>query len=525
MAITSLAFIGLIYCSLILYYSLIPKRMQWVFLLILSCLFYASQSRQGLAFVCVTAVSIYFATLVMESLSQQKKRILNLHKEDWDKEQKKTYKARVSIKRKCVLCAALVLNFGLLCTFKYTEVPEFFSWVMPLGISFYTFQSTGYLVDVYWENVSAERNFFKELLFVSFFPQIIQGPISKFDQLSPQLFGSHDYKYEDVANGSRRLLWGFAKKLLIANMLAPCVKDVFTNYPQYSGITTLIGAFLYSVQIYADFSGYMDIMCGICEMFGIRLAENFDCPYFSKSVTEYWRRWHITLGAWFRDYVYYPIAVSGWNLKIGKWAQTRFGRHFGLTLPATISLIIVWITTGMWHGSTWAYVVWGLANGVFIIADLWFEPVVTRWKRFLHISDSSCAWKLWQIMTTFVLVTFIKVLPEVGTLSQGVGLWQNIFTNFDVPQRLSEWFPYWNFDMRLGYTLLCVGVMTILLLVFFAGSVIKFRNLHGGIRNVVDGIPFAIRMSMYALLCILILMLGFGSRTLANPGEFLYAAF
>ena len=201
-----------------------------------------------------------------------------------------------------------------------------------------------------------------------------QGPISTYSQLAGQLYEGHAFTYENFALGGQRMIWGYFKKLVLADVLAPWVGAVFQHYPDYTGGAVLVGIFFYSIRIYADFSGYMDIMCGFCQIIGIRLEENFLRPYFSKSIAEYWRRWHITLGAWFKNYLYYPIAVSKWNTKIGKWGRRRFGKTFGQAMPASIALVAVWLTTGLWHGASWAYIAWGGVNGLFIIVSLWLDP-------------------------------------------------------------------------------------------------------------------------------------------------------
>ncbi len=528
MSITSFSFVLFCFLLIALYYA-VPGKLQWTVLLLASAVFYLVTSPGGAVYVLVTALSVYLAVRRLDALSRERKATLKERHGSFSREEKARYKEQMQKRRRRVLIAALLLNFGLLCYFKYFHfflaqmsalsllfggrgIPDSFTILAPLGISFYTFQSTGYLIDVYWENAEPERHFGKHLLFVSFFPQITQGPISDFGQLSPQLFAAHRFDFEQYKRGMQRMLWGFLKKMVLANMLAPWVKDVFANYPHYSGLTALIGALMYSVQIYADFSGYMDIMCGLCQTLGITLAENFERPYFSKSIAEYWRRWHITLGAWFKKYIYYPIAVARWNRTLAKRSQTRLGRHFGQTLSASIALVVVWLATGLWHGASWTYIAWGGVNGLFIILSLWMEPVYDRWKAALRIREDAWLWRAFQVLRTFLLVTFIKVLPEVGTLEQGLGLWARILTNRELPRSLWALLPFVDKAYNLAVVLLCT-------LLLFVCSLLQRKK---PVRDRFNALPAWLRIP--ALAAVLIVILIFGVRASAEGG-FLYAQF
>ena len=531
MSITSFTFVLFVFAVLTVYF-LIPRKWQWTVLLFASCVFYLSGGKKSFIFVLITATTVYLAARWMQKLTDTRKAWIKEHKKEISKEEKKAYKKKIQRQRKWIMIAALVLNFGLLCVFKYfhfalaqvnavisaaggTGITDTFKLIVPLGISFYTFQATGYLVDVYWENIKAEKSYPRFLLFVSFFPQMTQGPISDFEQLSGELFAEHDLLYDNYSRGFQRMLWGFMKKLLLADLIQPYVTDVFANYSQYTGLTVLLGAFMYSVQIYADFSGYMDIMCGMCEMFGIHLAENFERPYFSKSVAEYWRRWHITLGAWFKRYIYYPAAMSNWSRKIAWASRDRFGKFFSDTLPATIALVIVWFCTGLWHGASWAYIAWGLVNGFFIILSLWLEKLYIIWKKALHINESKWAWRAFQTIRTFILVTFIKVLPEVGSLSDGWGLWMRIFTEHSIPHGIHELLPALAENGNKNF---CIILAMILLQFIF--SLLQRKK---PVRDYFTGIPVPVRVTVMA--CCVIVLIVFGIPASATRGGFMYAQF
>ena len=527
MDILSVSFLLFLIGLLVIYY-LVPKRWQWIVLLVASLGFYALGGVLSLLWPCLTAVTIWAAARAIGRDAAAQKDWLKAHKADCTKEEKDRYKAKAKARRRRILVLALVFNFGILCAFKYVHfllaqlntaagwfgcaIEDRVSWVVPLGISFYTFQATGYLLDVYWGRVEAERSVWRVLLFTSFFPQITQGPISTYADLGRELFAEHTFSYHEAVWGAERLIWGFFKKMVVANTLSGMVGRVFADFSGYTGPAALLGALCYSAQIYADFSGYMDIMCGLCQMLGIRLTENFERPYFSKSVAEYWRRWHISLGAWFKNYLYYPIAVSRWNQKLGKTAKKRLGKAFGNYLPATLALVLVWLTTGLWHGASWAYIAWGGVNGLFIIFSMWMEGPYDRLKQALHIREQSRAWRLFQVVRTFLLVTLIKVLPEVGTLADGFGLIGRIFTGglSRDPYRL---IPFVQKLSELWTVLFGVGLM---LLVSLVQRKEPFRDY------LARRVPYGVRIMIFAALFFLILYLGVPA---SGGGGFLYAQF
>lgn len=534
MSITSLSFLIFVVFTLLIYY-LLPKKLQWIVLLAASGVFYLAGGLKTSFYIIITSLTVYGATYLMQRISDNQKKYLKQNKETLSKDERKAYKNKCQSRRKAIMICTVIFNFAILCVFKYchfavdqingilslfnaNQIDNTFNIIIPLGISFYTFQSVGYLVDVYWEYFRAEKNYFKVLLFVSFFPQITQGPISEYQQLSDELFSEHKFTYRNFTYGVQRFVWGFAKKMLVADALNPVVKDTFANYPNYSGLSTLLGALMYSVQIYADFSGYMDIMCGLCEMLGIRLTENFERPYFSKSIAEYWRRWHITLGVWFKKYVYYPIGTAKKIRKLSKNASDKISVGFGKNLSATIALIVTWLATGLWHGASWSYIAWGLVNGVFIIVSLWLEPVYKKCKKALRINESKFSWRAFQTLRTFALVTVIKVLPEVGTLSQGVGLWKHTLLNIFSPVTFATLIPYLNGVEKgtsIRFLLAVLGTVII-----FVSSLLQRKK---PIRDYFNKIPMPIRAIIIA--GVVILIASFGVQSTWGEGGFMYANF
>ena len=531
MNLLSLTFVGFLVAVTFAYY-IVPKRAQWMVLLAASLIFYAWSGPRNLLFIGLTALSSWAAARAMDGISRSQKEYLAAHKAELDKAAKSLLKKKYQARRRRIMAATLVFNFGLLVYFKYLhflaaqlnallglfhgpQIVDTWKIIVPLGISYYTFQTMGYVVDVYWKKIPAEPNFAKLLLFTSFFPQLTQGPISDFAELTGELFAEHTYSYRNFSWGAMRMFWGFYKKMALANAIATYTDDLFARYNEYTGIAALIGIVLYSVQIYADFSGYMDIVCGFSEILGITLTENFRQPYFSRSVAEYWRRWHISLGRWFKTYIYYPIAVAKWNLKLGQITRDRLGQAFGRALPASLALVVTWLTTGLWHGATWGYVVWGGVNGLFIIFSLWMEPVFASWKEKIGVTDETPWFRLFQIVRTFALIMMIKILPEVGTLGQGLGLWHQVFADHRIPHCFADLVPMAHFSY-VNFAAICGGSVLL-----FAADLIQLKQ---PVRQwLTDHVPYLARILLFVLLFIVTIYIGY--PLIDATGGFMYAEF
>ena len=528
MSVLTLSFICFLLTVLVLYY-VVPKKTQWIVLLAASCVFYLSFGAKYILYILTDSLLIYVSARQMNKIDEKQRQAVRAVE---DRASKKAVKAQFQSKKKRLLICTLIAVFGILVAVKYSVFlyrqicslgsllllppgffPEYRGLVAPIGFSFYTFQSTGYLLDVYWKKYESEKNYARFLLFVSFFPQIIQGPINRFDHLSDQLFAQHAFDYHRFSYGCQRMVWGFLKKTVVADRISPYLSDIFANYTNSSGLNLLCAAFMYSVQIYADFSGYMDIFCGFCEILGIDMAENFERPYFSKSVAEYWRRWHITLGAWFKDYLYYPIALSRFAQNSSKRAKKRFGQHIGKNTPAIIALVLVWFLTGLWHGASWAYIAWGGLNGFFIIFSMLFEPLYDKAKSALHIRESSRMWHAFQVLRTFCLVTMIKVFPEVGTFSDGVGFFGSMIRNMRIPTGVWDILPAPKGS--LDYP--CLALMVALM---FTVSVIQRKR---SVRDYLHEKPVVLRWGVY--LCAVLILLLLGGSVEGTGGGFMYAQF
>ncbi len=523
MSLTSTYFIIFLILLIPIYY-LVPKKAQWCVLLVSSLVFYAFGGISNIFYVLFTSVTAFFGTKFLEKCSTEQKTYLKENKETLTKEQKKEYKNSIKKKRKTVMLVTVCLNLAILVFFKLLnpvnsvlEAKGFdsLSIIIPLGISYYTLQTIGYIVDVYWNNVNAEKNYFKVLLFVSFFPQVTQGPISDFKQLSNELFTEHEFTYKNYSWGFQRLIWGFFKKLVIANIMLPYVKDLFENYGTYSGITLFIGVFVVMLQLYADFSGYMDIVCGVCEVLGIKLSENFNAPFFSKSLSEFWRRWHITLGVWFKKYVFFTVGTSRFANGLSDKVGRKFGKTAGEKTISTVALLCIWFSIGAWHSVNLPFILWGLLNGIIMIISVWLEPVYTSVKNKLHINDKTKIWKLFQMARTFTLVSALEVFSDAGTLKDGVGYLIQIFKSLAViPKSFSQLLP--SVDNKTYFAVILLGLICIL--------IISLINTKENVRLYINKMPMIIRVMM--LVGIVCVTFAFGmTELMRNGGDFLYAQF
>lgn len=443
MRFASYEFIGFLLLLFPLYY-LIPKRWQWGALLCASYLFYAFAGWDCLIFILLTTLSSYGVARWMGARAEKEARYLDAHRADMEKEERKAYKAREKKKRFRILILGLALNFGILGVLKYTgfvlsgvngvflaagwsalEVPEL---LLPLGISFYTFQTMGYLIDVYRAKTSVERNPARLALFTSFFPQLVQGPISRHSDLAQQLYAPHSFDRREFTYGLQRVLWGYFKKLVIADRIMVAMKVLLADTDQYQGAYVVLLILFYSVQIYADFTGGIDITIGIAQSLGIRLKENFNRPFSSRSTKEYWNRWHITMGSWFTDYVFYPLSVSKPMMRLSKWGRARLGASLGKRVPVYLATIVTWFLTGLWHGAGANFIVWGLLNCLVILVSQELEPLYGRFRKRFPTLHGSRGYQSFMAARTFLLMGLIRSLDCHRNVATSFRLWGSMLT-------------------------------------------------------------------------------------------------
>ena len=425
MLFTSYGF--LLFLAVVLVVCLVcPGKHRWKALLAASLVFYGMSGLRYLAYISATIVTTYFCARMIGRLHRRQEEYLTAEGSAIDKEEKKLYKAGNRSARVKWVAVCLLFNFGVLAVIKYTDFAigninmllrltggkgeiAFFRFALPMGISFYTFQTMGYIIDVFRGKHPAERNLLKLALFASFFPQVVQGPISRFGDLSETLFSECAISAREVSGGLQRVLLGFFKKLVIADRLIIAVRAITDSPGEYQGAFVLAASLLYAVTLYADFTGGIDITIGIAEALGIRVKENFNRPFYAVSTADYWRRWHITMGTWFRDYMFYPISVSKPMLKLSRRTRAALGEGFGKRVPVYMSTIVVWFATGVWHGANWNFVVWGLLNGFVLIVSEECAPLYRKFHDTFGIGKKP-VYRAFQVVRTFCLMSLIRTL-------------------------------------------------------------------------------------------------------------------
>lgn len=423
MSLVSNSFLLFVTAACLLYY-LAPKKLQWIVLLLFSYLYYLSGNSKYLFFILYSTCVTYAFGLAIDHMRQAGK----------DKKKLRT-----------MVILGLICNLGMLGLVKYTnffivninsllslELREL-DVIFPLGISFYTFQSSGYLLDVYWQKIRAEKNPFRYALFVSFFPQLMQGPIGKYERLAGQLYAPHRFCLDNICRGLERMLWGFAKKMILADWAGVFADAIWGDLDRYNGIA-LFGLLFYGIQLYGDFSGAMDVVIGIGNLFGITMDENFRRPYLATSMADFWKRWHITLGDWMMNYVFYPVSLSKWMMKFAKWSKSRFGRKTGRAVPIALADLIVFFLVGIWHGASWKYVVYGLLNGGIIAFSELMAGPYRKWKTALGITGKEAWFHAFAVIRTFILVNLRWFFDRSDTLGQGIYMIRQAFTHFQPSQ-------------------------------------------------------------------------------------------
>ena len=508
MSLISMEFLIFVGIAVIGYY-LIPKRFQWIWLLIFSYIYYASSGIKILFFLLYTTITTYGTGRLLDRVN---------HKE-LPRNEAKSRKRRI-------LIGCLLLNFGMLAVLKYTNFAienvnaifhagiSFQKLILPLGISFYTFQSMGYIIDVYWGKYEAEKNPFRFALFVSFFPQLLQGPIGRFDRLARQLYEQHSFDLLKAQYALQLMLWGFFKKLVLADRAAVVVNQVFQNYTQYSGVTNIVAVLMYSIQLYMDFSGGMDVVMGVAALFGVELDQNFKRPYFATSITDFWHRWHITLGTWMKDYIFYPVSLSKWMGKFGKWSKKAFGKKTGRVVPICVANIIVFLVVGIWHGAAGKYIAYGLYNGLIIAVSSLLAPLYRKGFEKFHINPKSGAWHVVQILRTFLLVNISWYFDMAVSLSAAFAMMKSTVTGFSLATLTDGSLMMLGLD-KLDYMILAMGCLVVFLISF-----LKERGIQ--IRESLGRKPLVIRWAVYGMLVFGIPMFGY---VMTTTGGFIYAQF
>lgn len=522
MALFSVPFFVFLFLAVLVYY-IVPKKMQQAVLLAASYIFYCyGTGWKGIAFILITTVSTFAAALRIEKLQDGYQARVNEAKATGNPiphAEKTKLKADILSKKRRVLAVGLIINFGILAVLKYGKfvigsVDQLMmtlglgghinssSLILPLGISFYTFMTMGYLIDVHREKYKPDHNLLHFALFTAYFPQIIQGPIGRYNDMSKQLQESHEWDDTGFRAGFLRLLWGYFKKMVIAERAGLLVNEVFANFDTagYKGIVVFLAALLYGFQIYADFSGGMDIVFGASDMFGIHLTENFRQPYYAKTVTEFWQRWHITLGSWMKDYVFYPICLSKRAARVQKKLKKRFGNYYGRVLIPTFASFVSFLLVGIWHGADWKYVFYGIFMATFVSTNTLLEKFYGDMRAKLHINAETRGFKAFQIVRTTIIVLIGRLLSRGTSTTAALGMFKAMFSSFNIKVLTDGTLMNFGLDMKDWLVL----ILAIALLMY-----VDYVNEHGvKIRFKIAEMKLPIRWIVYYAAIMAILIIG-----------------
>lgn len=485
MLFNSISFLVFFPIVVLLYYA-VPKKYRYIWLLIASYYFYMSWNAKYALLLLFSTGATYLTAIAMDACVKNKR---------FDEKKKTRCK-------KILVAVCMAINLFILFYFKYAdfmignvnrvlsllhvEMLDTLDVVLPVGISFYTFQALGYIVDVYRENVKVEKNFLRYALFISFFPQLVAGPIERSGNLLSQMREEHRFSFENMREGLVLMVWGFFLKLVIADRIAIFVDAVYSDLTTYTGYYVIVATVLFAFQIYCDFAGYSTIAMGAARVMGFELMDNFNAPYFSRSISEFWRRWHVSLNSWFRDYLYIPLGGS------------RKG-----VVRKYVNIMIVFLLSGLWHGAAMHFVIWGGINGIGQIIGEILMPLRNRMQKVLHLNRKSFSHKLLQTFCTFCLVDFAWIFFRASSLSDALTAVKSIFHADN---------PWIFFDSSLylvgegvltnkGYQLMWISIAVLLV-----ADVFKYKGIK--IREAVAKQELWFRWGLYIVAVLSILVFG-----------------
>jgi len=459
-----------------LLYFLLPYRFRWQLLLLASCLFYMAFIPWYIVILIVTILIDYFAGLWLDKPDLSPAR------------------------RKMVLAISIVSTCLVLFVFKYynffntnfAAIAQLLHWnyslgalkiILPIGLSFHTFQSLSYVVEVYRGNQKAERHFGIYALYVMFYPQLVAGPIERPQNLLHQFYAKHTFEYQRVTDGLKLMVWGLFKKVVIADRLSIAVNQVYGSPRDYTGWPLIVATIFFAFQIYCDFSGYSDIAIGAAQVMGYRLMDNFNRPYFSKSIAEFWKRWHISLSTWFRDYLYIPLGGS--RTKTWRWQ---------------FNLFITFLVSGFWHGANWTYVIWGGINGFYLICSLWTKNFRQSFCNAIGLDRFPTFHKYLRIGITFSLVCIAWIFFRANSIEDA---WYILTHLVQGLQRGIHGSGSHGVGLKLYRYELAVGIIAVCLMEF-----IHTIQRHRRIRHMLVDRPWWFRWSLYYAICFSIIYFG-----------------
>lgn len=515
----SIAFVLFITVALLIHELLgrYKSEYQWILRLVASLAFYVYLARIRIVFLLLSAISIWLSGVLMDRITNAGK--AERKSGDYSREEKKELKKKTQKKKLVILFATILFNLSILILVRYILPFTNVGLALPLGISFYTFMAISYLIDVYGEKYEAEKNSVKVILYLSWFPQMIQGPINRFDYVKESLFGKSTLTYRWAKSCLLLFLYGSMKKYAIANVLAPSINEIFcrADLTEVPGSYLLFTAFLYAIQQYADFSGGIDMVLGISGLFGVRMNDNFRQPYFAKSLAEFWRRWHISLGSFLRDYVFYPFAMHPKIMKLNERISKRFGNHMGRSIIAGMGNLLVFLLVGLWHGSEMHYILWGLYNGIIIAAGDFAAPVSASLLKVLRINAESKIYNAFRIIRTFMIIVFAGYFDAIDNVRNGFAAFKLTFTSFKA--------ELFNSSLQYIYDCGLINDMGIITAIIGCCTVFIFSILREKKCDVFATIQdknIVIRWLIYFLLIYTLL---FGFAASGYNGGFMYAEF
>lgn len=504
----SLTFFLVFIPILILIYSITPKKIRWFILLLASYIFSYLLSGKLIIYLLISTIVIYLSGLLLKKLNKNYEEV----SKDLNKEEKKKIKVKFQHKKKLVLLISILINVGILIFLKYSgffatnintlfnthiEVPKF---LLPIGISFYTLQAVSYIIDVYRGSIEADSNIGRLALFLSFFPEIMEGPICRYSETANDLYEGKSITFHNFTFGFQRIFYGVLKKCVIADRLNPLITNVFINYNNYNGGIIALGAIAYTIQLYMEFSGTMDIVIGVAEIFGIKLPENFKRPFASKTISEFWKRWHITLGTWFKDYIFYPISVSSPFRKLTLSLRKKLGNYYGPVLAGVTALFTVWLLNGFWHGVGWQYILFGLYHFCLILIGSLISPLIKKITDKLHINRNSKGYHITQIIKVCILVFIGELIFRAEGLQACMSMLHSLFTDFSFVSFTNGTFLKLGID---GADFIIVGVT---LIIIFIISHLEEKGVN--VRDLISKQNIVIRWAIYYAFILFIIIFG-----------------
>ncbi len=437
MGITTLNFFIFLILSIVVYY-IFPKKHRWIVLLIASVIFFLLAGEYYLIlYMLFGIITTYIGTrLIDKKLKSEKAKKITLFIVLFS-----IIVELAGLKYINIIPTTINRFTGLFnINFNMTTI----SLLAPLGISYYTLSLIGYTLDVYWTTSKAQKNIFKHALFTCYYPVMISGPIVRYEHMKKELFEPRKFCFNNVISGIERIIYGLLKKMVIADQLALVVNAVFSNYQKFSGIYIIIGVIFYAIQIYMDFSGCIDIVIGASKTYGVTLPENFESPFFSRNLSEFWRRWHISLGLWGKDYIMYPLLKSEKFQKLGAFCKSKFGKKIGKKIPTIISILILWLIIGIWHGASYKYIfAAGVLPWIYLTFSELLEGSIKKLRDIIHIDYNNFSYRLFESLRTIGLMCIIWLFALAPSFTGSFKIITNIFkiSSFDLGLQLPQ-IPY-----------------------------------------------------------------------------------